>query len=183
MTCVVAVKDAGRVTLAGDLEGQEGWNKTARSDSKVFRRGSYAIGFTTSYRMGQALQYLGGDPPEPLPGQNMHAFMVREWIEWARGVLSEAGYSRKESEQEFGGEFLVAREDHLFIIGADFQVGIPSDSFAAIGCGSAYALGALAVLASEFSGPEVARQAIEIASRFCNGVGPWSTVVVTESAE
>lgn len=57
MTCIVGLVDGDRVILGGDSAGIAGWHLQLRADEKVFRNGPYAIGFTTSFRMGQILRY------------------------------------------------------------------------------------------------------------------------------
>ena len=49
---------------------------------------------------------------------------------------------------ETGGTFLVGYKGRLFIVHSDYQVAIPSQQFAACGCGQDIALGSLYSTAS-----------------------------------
>lgn len=75
MTCIVGVTHKGRVYMGGDSAGVSGLDLTVRKDQKVFRNGEFAIGFTSSFRMGQILQYVFF-PPEIVAGESLSAFMV-----------------------------------------------------------------------------------------------------------
>lgn len=57
MTCIVALKDEGRVVMGADSAGVGGYSRSNRMDPKIYRVGSMLIGFTTSFRMGQLLGY------------------------------------------------------------------------------------------------------------------------------
>ena len=61
MTCIAGLVHDGAVYLAGDSAGCSGWDLTVRADPKVFVSGSYVMGFTTSFRMGQLLRSVFGN--------------------------------------------------------------------------------------------------------------------------
>jgi hypothetical protein len=64
MTAVVGLVHNGTVHLGGDSAAPQGWDLIVRADPKVFTVGPYAIGFTTSWRMGQVLRW-SFKPPKP----------------------------------------------------------------------------------------------------------------------
>jgi hypothetical protein len=55
MTCIVGLRQGGKVFIGGDSAGISGWDVTVRADPKVFLSGPYAMGFTSSFRLGQLL--------------------------------------------------------------------------------------------------------------------------------
>lgn len=141
MTVIVGLARKGRVHIAGDSAGVSGLALTIRADPKVFTTGPYAMGFTSSFRMGQLLRYaLKAPTPE---GNDLPRFMVTTFIDSLRTCLKDGGWAQKNSEQEQAGCFLVGVHGRLFIVDADYQVGEPADGYAAVGCGQDLALGAL----------------------------------------
>lgn len=176
VTCIVGITDAGSVWLGGDSVGSDGWRSFDRLDRKVFRRGPLLLGFTSSYRMGQLLQYRLQVPSHP-DGVDDHEYMATVFIDAVRQCLKDGGYAKKESEVEKGGTFIVGYRSQLYRIEDDYQVGMTADGFDAVGCGERFALGAL------HATPDLDPQrrivtALMAASRFSNGVGPPFHVLV-----
>lgn len=182
MTCVVGVQRDGRVVIAGDSRGTAGLNVTDRADEKVFRvwAGStpVIIGCTTSYRMIQVLRYRLQLPP--IDTWDLRRWMSVQFVDAARKAFGEAGWLRKETDgAERGGSFLVGIRDQLFAVEGDHQVGVPRCGFDAVGCGFAYALGAMHATAS--TNPErIALTGLEAAARFSAGVAPPFVLMNTE---
>ncbi|WP_405399196.1 hypothetical protein [Streptomyces microflavus] len=140
MTVIAGLAHKGRVHLGADSAGVSGLQLTVRRDAKCFRNGPYVMGFTTSFRMGQLLQHA---LVPPCPEGDLSRFMATTFIDAVRTCLKDAGWARKESEQEQGGTFLVGVAGHLFTIYSDYQVGEAIDGYDAVGCGDELALGAL----------------------------------------
>jgi ATP-dependent protease HslVU (ClpYQ) peptidase subunit len=176
MTCIVGIVDAGTVYMGGDSAGSNGYDLRLRKDRKVFVNNGFVIGFTSSFRMGQILNY-GFTPPPMKAGQDLMAYMVTDFVNAVRDVLKNGGYARKTNEEEQGGVFLVGYQGRLFKIESDYQVGEIFDGFDACGCGEAYAMGALAAN-GDLLPLERIKQALEIASRYSAGVSaPFHTEV------
>jgi hypothetical protein len=140
LTCIAGVVHNGRVYIAGDSAGVSGYSLTPRADKKVWTTGPYAFGFTTSFRMGQLMRYSF---QPPTPEGDLHRFMVTTFVDALRTCLKDGGWARKDSEQEWGGEFLVGVHGRLFKVASDYQVGESRNGYDATGCGNALALGAL----------------------------------------
>jgi ATP-dependent protease HslVU (ClpYQ) peptidase subunit len=176
LTCIAGLVHDGAVYLAGDSAGCSGWNLIVRTDPKVFANGSYVMGFTTSFRMGQLLRYAF-TPPEP-DTADLHRFMCTAFTDALRQCLKDGGWAQKDKEQEEGGTFLVGTHGHLFIVNNDYQVAEPADSYAAVGCGGRYALGALhATEGSKMAPQRRLDAALAAAERFSSGVrGPFAHV-------
>lgn len=143
MTCIAGVESDGVVCIGGDSAGIGGELVDIRADEKVFHRNGYIMGFTTSFRMGQILHYVGEDPPKPSVNAKLDKFMVTKFVDWVRAVLAEGGWKRTDSEQESGGSFLVGVRGTLYLIDPDFQAGRSQNGYLAVGCGEGIALGSL----------------------------------------
>lgn len=181
MTCVAGFVHKGQVYLGADSAGVSNWNLTIRKDPKVFRLGRFVFGFTSSFRMGQALQYSFTPPklaPDVTPAL-LDSYMRAEFIDGIRTALKHAGWATiKGGTQEEGGDFLVGVDGRLFHISSDYQVGEALDSFDACGCGAEAALGAL--YATEGASDPVQRllTVLRASERLCIGVrGPFHWVV------
>ena len=177
MTCIAGLVHDGITYLAGDSAGCSGWNLTVRADPKVFVNGSYVMGFTTSFRMGQLLRYAF-TPPEPDYVNDLHRFMCTAFTDSLRQCLKDGGWAEKDKEREGGGTFLVGTHGRLFFVNDDYQVGEPADPYAAVGCGSSYALGALhATEGGKMTPQKRLDAALAAAERFSAGVrGPFTHV-------
>jgi ATP-dependent protease HslVU (ClpYQ) peptidase subunit len=173
MTAIVGLAADGEVHIGGDSAGVSGLSLTVRSDPKVFRRGRYLFGFTTSFRMGQLLRY-SLDAPKPAK-RGLDAFMATAFVDALRDCLKRGGWARKENDREEGGQFLVGVRGRLYTIHEDYQVAKAADGFTAVGCGYEIALGAL--FATDGRGLRPRRRvriALAAAERFSGGVrGPF----------
>lgn len=179
MTVIAGLAHKGTVHIGADSAGISGYELRERRDAKVFRNGPYAMGFTTSFRMGQLLHHALQPPAPPEDDADLHRFMVTTWVDAVRDCLKTGGWAKKDSEQEEGGTFLVGVRGRLFVVDSDYQVAEPADNYAAVGCGNDVALGALHV--SGFYGfltPQVrVKCALETAEKFSAGVrGPFTYV-------
>jgi ATP-dependent protease HslVU (ClpYQ) peptidase subunit len=144
MTCIVGVRGKGAVWLGGDSAGIDGaLNLRLRQDPKVFRRGEIGIGFTTSFRMGQLLMAKLDVPALPGRSSDLYRWMVADFVDAVRHCLKEGGFAARSNEVESAGCFLVAARGRLFSVESDYQVGEEAGGLSAVGCGHAYAMGAL----------------------------------------
>lgn len=186
MTCVVGLVHGKKVIMGADSASVGGYDHRTRIDSKVFRRGPYLIGYTTSFRMGQLLRYKLEYPCTRIYTEKESEveadlrFMSTDFIDAVRKCLKEGGFARKENEVEEGGYFLVGYQGRLYEIQNDYQVATYSDPYGAVGCGANFALGALAASPPELSPVEQVRFALKIAEKFSAGVrGPFN-ILTTE---
>jgi ATP-dependent protease HslVU (ClpYQ) peptidase subunit len=185
MTCIVGYleesvcegKTSISVWMGADSAGVGGWDHVSRKDKKVFFNGEFLIGFTTSFRMGQLLQYKF-IPPEIPEGMDLFEYMVSLFVEEWRVVSRNAGFTERVNEKESSGQFLVAARGRLFCIYSDFQVEESNANHNTAGCGYAYAAGAIEAFNETgkiMDGEEVVLKALEIAERCSAGVrGPFN---------
>ena len=154
MTCIIALAQDAYVYMGGDSAGVDitTLELTVRTDAKVFITGSFIFGFTTSFRMGQLLQY-SFTPPEHPPEKCDMAYMVTDFIDAIREVFSTKGFLTKLNEGEVGGDFLVGYHGKIYEIANDFQVGTVAVNYSSVGCGAAFAQGVM-FATSEMASPE-----------------------------
>ena len=174
MTCIVAIKNEGAVYMAGDSAGVAGWALQLRQDAKVWAKGGFLFGFTSSFRMGQLLRYKL-QPPTHHAEIEDYEYMVSVFVEEVRSCLKTGGYAKLKENVEEGGTFLVGYKGEIYLIGEDYQVGVMIDNYMAVGCGSAYAKGAMYALRHDKTNCEVKLEiALAAAQRHSAGVrGPW----------
>lgn len=148
MTCIVGLADGRNVWMGGDSCGGSGSHAETRRQPKVFRKGRYGqpsmlIGYTSSFRMGQALQFGWKVPDIPSNGHGLLEWMCVEFIDSVRERLAEVGFRKSDNGVETGGTFLVGVKGRLFMVEDDFQVAEMSEPYNAVGCGHHLALGAM----------------------------------------
>lgn len=178
MTCIVGIVSDGKVFVGGDSAAAEGWEVRPTQLKKVFRLGKLVIGYTSSFRMGQILQYHLNVPPEKKDDKDDLAYMASTFAEAVRSCLKDFGFSKVSENQEEGGTFLVGYKGKLYCVHSDFQVNEMIDGMDAVGCGRQYALGAMRVL-EHLPPEERITRALEVAAYFSAAV--LSPFVVLEA--
>lgn len=145
MTCIVGMVKNGKCWVGGDRAGVSNSYLELSASPKVFQVGSYLIGFTTSFRMGQILQYSFIPPvlPKKIDTKKLLKFMVTEFIDSLRSTFKKAGYGKTVSGEDEAGTFIVAVEGHLFIVDSDYQVNHVLADYTAVGSGREPAIGAM----------------------------------------
>jgi hypothetical protein len=126
--------------MGGDAAGVSDYDKRLQNFPKVFLVDDFLIGYTTSFRMGQILQYHLRPPEHETVDM---PYMVTKFVPEVRKLLIDHGFATKENNYETGGCFMVGCQGQLFTIERSFQVLQSVDRYEAIGCGAPYALGAL----------------------------------------
>lgn len=177
MTCIVGYinKETKTVHMGGDSAGVAGLSVTIRKDPKVFKKGPFIIGFTSSFRMGQLLMSSKFNPPKQSKKKTDYDYMVTDFIDEVRRCFKEGGYLQSYRDgDEKGGTFLVGYKGVLYQVENDFQVAIPSDNFTAVGCGGDLALGAIYSLNTidKIKPKDIVDTALNAASYFSGGVEP-----------
>ncbi|WP_220791668.1 Ntn hydrolase family protein [Gluconacetobacter dulcium] len=176
MTCIVGYMENDKVIIGADSLGSNGHSKTIYVESKAFINGPMIIGYTTSFRMGQILEYHLVIP-EQLSSQTDMAFMVMSFVPAVRHTLSTHGFTpASEKDADAGVQFLVGYKGQLYEISSDFQVSKTVDPFASVGSGYQFALGSLAST-QELDIPvsDKVRIALEVAERYTTTVsGPFN---------
>ncbi len=183
MTCITGIARGGTVWIGGDSCGSDEIISVERLDGKVFVIGEFVMGFTTSFRMGNLLQYKFR-PPKQRAEETDHEFMATRIIDEIRKVLDDGGFARKKDGEEKGGKFLVGYRGVLYVVDSDYQVGIPSCGYKAIGSGRGVALGALHATPDSMHPSERITKALEAATYWTPYVRePFKILSVTWEGE
>lgn len=151
MTAIVAVQSGSRVVIGADSLGTDSaFDKELRRDEKIFRAGpdnEYLIGYSTSYRGGQILRYHVRWPkfPEVDSHEKALEFFVTEIIPAVQNAIEKHWLNRKDDDCI---DFIVASGRWFVRITNDMQVA-QLYTYAAIGSGAPFALGALTILLTD----------------------------------
>lgn len=174
MTCIVGLIHKGKVYMGGDSAGVAGTDVQNRKDVKVFNNGPFVMGFTTSFRMGQLLQFSLKVEQKIKPRQDVMEYMVNVFIPAVQKCLKEGGWV---SDGKQGGNFLVGFKGRLFEIQGDYQVAEVSEEYNAVGCGENYAKGSLYSNRHIKDPVERINDALKAAEHFSSGVRSPFTIV------
>ena len=109
---------------------------------KVSRVGDFAIGYTTSFRMGQLLHHAI-TLKKPHPEEDVYEHLIRIVIPDLIAAFKAANYGPTKDGEMSGGEFILGYQNRLFVVQSDFSVLEYSQDFIAVGSGAHIALGAL----------------------------------------
>lgn len=142
MTCIVGLEHKGKVYIGGDSAGVAGYNITIRADQKVFSNGPTLMGFTSSFRMGQLLQYDLKIPKHKKSQTDME-YLVVSFVTEVRECFKNGGVLEKHNNVESCGIWLLGYNSKLYEISSDFQVGRSTNGYQATGSGQHVALGSL----------------------------------------
>lgn len=147
MTCIVGIVNKDGVYIGGDSAAisSEDLSYNIRTDTKVFLKGEFIIGFSTSFRMGQLLRYKFRIPAHP-KGMDTHQFMATLFIDAVKKCFDDNGYNEMTTGD--GGCIMVGYKGCLFTILPDYQVSQAKENYASLGCGELIALGAMNVLSA-----------------------------------
>jgi ATP-dependent protease HslVU (ClpYQ) peptidase subunit len=170
MTCIIGMVNEGKVYIGGDSAGVSGYSIQIRGDVKVFRNGPFVMGFTSSFRMGQLLQYVFEPPAHPEGMEDMK-YMVSVFIPAIRECFKNGGFQKSKDSQDHGGSFIVGYKGRMYEVEGDYQVAIVTDNITAIGCGSDIALGSMHSLGHLYPKERI-KKALEIVVHLNSGVRP-----------
>jgi len=147
MTCIVALEIPGvGVVMGGDRAAGSGARMFDTSTPKIVSNGELMMGFTSSYRMGQLLQYALVPPMESLGwdvdrwvtvdfmGALMSAFTAARWDEVALGNVAK------------GGNFLLAVRGRCYEVQENYAWNRFASGEYSVGSGEDIAHGALSAL-------------------------------------
>jgi len=172
VTAIAAIAENGVVYMGGDSAGVNVGNLELRTrkDTKVFKKGLFLIGFTTSFRMGQLLKYYFV-PPEHPENMDIETYMNTFFIDYVKICFKNGGYGKIDGNNDSGGKFIVGYKGQLFSVDNDFQVAISSCNYEACGCGDDLCLGSLYTTSKIKMNPKKRiRIALAAAEEFSAGV-------------
>jgi len=175
MTCVVGIALNGKIYMGADSCSSDVSEKYGRKDAKVFESHDMLLGYSGSWRFGNLFRFKF-DPPAQRSDKEDFEFLVTDWVDALRTVCKSEGYTKiEDNEESFDGSALIGYKGKLYVLEGDWNIGEPNMDYAAIGSGSAVALGALyaSVKASKSMTPKARIEAaLEAASEYAVGVAP-----------
>lgn len=174
MTCIAAIIDKDGVGhIASDSLGSNGHTQDTYKNQKIFQLGNMLVGYTSSYRMGQLIQYNLSLPSRKV-GQSLDQYMYTDFIASVRSLLKEHGYLRIDSNEERIGSFLIVADGRIWHMQDDLSLLESEDSFDACGSGHDFAQATMHTLTQHkirMTPSDVLREAIECASKYVSSVG------------
>jgi ATP-dependent protease HslVU (ClpYQ) peptidase subunit len=176
MTCIIGLEANGKAYIGADSAAVSRYDIRQTITPKVFRNDGVIIGYTSSFRMGQLLQFIG---IPPYVGDADEDYMINKFIEEVRKNFKEKGYSTVKDNIETGGTFIVGITNKIYTIEDDFQVQRYSDGISCVGCGQNYAYGAMKAL-EKIEPEKRIRKSLQIASYYSSGVCPPFNILKTE---
>lgn len=182
MTVIAAwVDDERKVWIGGDSAGVSNWELDIAARPKVFALGEMVIGYTSSFRMGQAIEFrlqIPRDLPDHL--DDLDRYMAVDFSDAVRGVLRDVGYLKSENGRESSGVFIVGVRGCIYHADDDLHIRRTRHRFMAVGCGGAVASGALHAFThgeTPKDGRVVVATALKAAEALCIGCrGPFAII-------
>jgi hypothetical protein len=116
--------------MAGDKLGSNGHTKTISQRPKIFKNEDFLIGYTTSFRMGQLLEFTWS-PPEKRLSQTEDNYIYTTVIDSIKNTLTSDGFAKEDK----GGEFLFGYKGKLYHMQSDFAI-FEIEDYTACGCGA-----------------------------------------------
>lgn len=174
MTCIAAyVDDRGVGHMASDSLGTSRVGVNQYKNWKMFVKGDMLIGYTSSYRMGQLLEYSLDLPKRDVSAQSIQQYMCTDFIEEVRGLLKSHGFTRINANEEEIGTFLVVVDGSIFKVGSDLSVLEFQDPFGACGSGANHAIAAMAAMHAhtKLEPRQIVKESVGIASKYVSTVG------------
>ncbi len=144
MTCIVGLIHKGIAYLGGDAAGTDskGGNIAVRPHPKVFHRNDYIMGYTTSFRMGDLLEFIVPPPEVKAVDISLREHLITKWIPVLREKLKTEGFLEIDKNKENAGSFIVAYKGEICTVYDDLQVATVIEPYCSVGSGYSYALGA-----------------------------------------
>jgi ATP-dependent protease HslVU (ClpYQ) peptidase subunit len=141
MTLIVGIdleiKGNKLIYLAGDRCGSNGFTKDQYVKPKVFKRDNYAFGYTSSFRMGQILEYA--KISKDLPSWEDESNLYVSFVDWAKSAMKDGGFLEDKSGKTSGGNFIFFNGKLLSEVQDNFSILIPIDGLIAVGSGENHA--------------------------------------------
>lgn len=172
MTCIIGIEFEGKVYLAGDKLGSNGWTGSEYHCPKVFENGDGIFGYTSTYRFGQLLEFGLTDVLAPKDESEMHRYMVTSLVPDIQKTLKAADYDKKD-----GMNALIGINGQLWEHQCDSSVLRSKNGYAAVGSGETFANAVLGYAMkhhaprNEAEVKKLLQDAMEVVGHHCTSVG------------
>jgi ATP-dependent protease HslVU (ClpYQ) peptidase subunit len=184
MTCIVACVHKGKVHMAGDRMGSDGFvHNVFNKTKKVFKVEDFIIGYTSSFRMGQILQYSWQPPARLVTDKNDEHYIYKTVVDSIKKCFEANDFGKKDSVEFSGGNFLLGWKGRLFEVQNNLSL-LEVESYASVGCGCYHALAGMKTMNSfkilDKEPEKFLAKAIDIAAECVTGVSKEYDYVVEE---
>ena len=183
MTCIVAMVGDGKVHMAGDKMGSNGFSRKEYSKPKVFINDGFIFGYTDSYRMGQLLEHHWTPPVRP-EGVSDDKYLYKIVVDSFIKLFQDNHFGRKDGVEVESGEFLFGWKGRLFRHQGCHSI-LEYDNFASVGSGCYHAEAALSTMLGmgvSCGTEELLSKCIKVASAFIPSVSSSYTYKVLEAS-
>ena len=151
MTCIVSFLDRenGVGYIGGDSFGSTSFSGHVYKNRKVFKSkdtSNVVMGYTSSFRMGDLLEYTSGlfDKVDVLENKTIdREYLVTKFIPKVSNVFYQNKFETNNNGEANGGFFILTTKDGIYTIQNDYSVMESSTDYASVGSGSYFALGSL----------------------------------------
>lgn len=176
MTCILGVVEDSQIYIGADSASSNSSTISTVTNSKVFRKGEMIFGFTTSWRMGQLLQYGLNIPIDNR--KDVLEYMIVDLVNAIRKCFKDGGWGKTKDGEDSGGSFLIGYKNRLFRIDSDYQVAENYINYQSVGCGEDFAKGAYHALNDyDIKTEEKILLSLKAAAKFSTGVeGPFRII-------
>jgi len=183
MTVIVGLleRSTNRIYIGGDSAGVCGTLIQPVRQPKVFARGPFLLGHTSTFRIGNLLQY-GGEIPTPPEGVDLPRWMSTVFVDAIRGIMKDGGHAMKNNDRESSGVFIVGVKGKLFRFESDYGFTDSHDDYLCAGAGEDFAHGSLqSTGALNLPGRKRVELALEATAHHCTAVtGPFQILCSEE---
>lgn len=185
MTCIVAATDGTNVYMAGDLMGSNGFTANIYSKSKVFINSGFVFGYTTSFRMGQLLEYHWSAPSRT-EGKSDDEYLYTDVVDSFIDLFKDNDYGHKKQHELETGEFIFGYKGRLFIHQGNHSI-LEVEKFACVGSGQYHAEAAMYTILEHVAWKEdyafLLTSAINVAAKMVPSVSEEYTFIVLPGEE
>lgn len=180
MTCIVACIENGKAYIAGDRMGSDTFSKMESKRAKVFKKNGFLFGYTTSFRMGQIIEY-SFEIPERGYDEPLDYYIYTKFVNSLRKCFDKNGFGGTDSKNntgDVGGSFIFIVDNRIFEMQDDFAILEHSTNFCSVGAGQFHAIAAMEALKHTNMKPkEKLRESIRIASKFVVSVSETCDII------
>jgi len=172
MTCIVALKDNGRIYMGADSAITFGNVILDLNIPKIHKVGKFILGYAGHVKVGQIIKSNFIETEEQ--GKESDLEYIIKKVGEIKTILNDNGIGHIENNQEWqSNDILIAYKKEMYRVGSWYSVSTFRHDYISIGSGEEYALGALYAGASLSPRTRIT-QALEAAAKFSKGVcGPF----------
>lgn len=176
MTCISAYRDVmGNIYMGGDSIGATDYSYVTMANPKVFFRSNMVMGYTSSFRLGQILQYDFEIPEHP-DGMDDMTYLVSIFLKELMKTVEEKKYATIKDNELRGGIFLVGYNKRIYKVESLFNIIETNKNYASCGCGCDFSDAAFWMMDNnpEIPPSEKVYTALKCASSFAYVKPPFS---------